>query len=149
MTLSEIAEYGVGSFLTQGLSRKLGITVEDMLSTFSKGDAEGSVSFLNSEIMALMYTLTISGKTVEDFEKAFDDSESMGDFLTKLQEINKALNGDDGSGGQTPKTAKEYVSDITAAVTEIEKMQSIIDSIKKDGTYDMKDLFGLAETHPE
>ena len=66
----------------------------------------------------------------------------MEEFIKGLQNLKSNLD-------VTPKTSKEYISDISSMVTQMEKMQSIIDSITKDGTFEMSDLLDLAETHPE
>lgn len=110
---------------------------------------------ITEKLLDSLVELGKAGATFDQIIGAVASSNSWDDFETKLADIrkairetNKAMGGEGGKDG-TPKTTKEYVSSIASAVTEIEKMQSVIDSIRADGTFDMGDLLDLAETHPE
>ncbi len=96
-----------------------------------------------------MYTLSQSGTTVEEFEAAFNDSKSLDEFIGKLKEIGTTAQDAGNALSETPKTTKEYITEITSALSQIDKLQSILDSIEKNGSYNMSDLLGFAEAHPD
>lgn len=118
--------------------------INDFYGSFFKETSSGILE-LNTEAVTMMINLANSGVTLEEFLKVFNDPTvgTMDDFIAKLQELNKALNGDDGSGGQTPKTAKEYIKDISAAFDTIEKIQSLIDSIEEGKPLDIDKLLSI------
>ena len=97
---------------------------------------------MTEDTMKLVYSLIQAGTSVTEITLAFQKSNSMDEFIQKLKEMNGTLD-------DTPKTAKEYISDMSSVISQMDKIRELRQSIAEGNQPTLSDLMGLAEANPQ
>ena len=110
------------------LSDIFSMPIEDISESLVIGEED-----ITDQLLDSLIELGKAGATFDQIIEAVASSNSWDDFETKLadvrkaiKETNKAMGGEDG----TPKTAKEYISAVSSAISQMDKIQELRDSIR-------------------
>lgn len=149
MTGEDLADLGLRGWLIQQLEDAMGITDfgKSMYWTHSvlndAGEEVGTAfEFMSLEAEALMYSLLSTGASAEALQEAFDNSESLDDFIEKLRNLQVTMF----DLAEAIKTALENIRGYEGTINDID---TLLSKVEGGQGYNLSDLMALAEEHPE
>lgn len=105
---------------------------------------------IDVEAEKAMYSLLKTGTAANEIKKAFDETHNIEEFKERLAELNAVVaDGVDSEGGETGGKIEKYSDSISKLYAEMEKAQSMADTLKEGKTVTFNDLMDLTEAHPE